>query len=110
MRKCQNPFNEGWKIATFKPIDERLIPYRAVVKKWIPQSKYGFLDWDGQEVFVHKSQVMDNDLQVGEHVLFEVNTLGKHQLEAKNVSRRGARGCGADVQPGEKVQRGGRDS
>uniref|UniRef100_A0A7S4L265 CSD domain-containing protein n=1 Tax=Guillardia theta TaxID=55529 RepID=A0A7S4L265_GUITH len=87
MRKCQNPFNEGWKIATFKPIDERLIPYRAVVKKWIPQSKYGFLDWDGQEVFVHKSQVMDNDLQVGEHVLFEVNTLGKHQLEAKNVRK-----------------------
>jgi cold shock CspA family protein len=71
MRKCQNPFTEGWKVATFKPAREKLVPYTACVKKWIKGSGYGFIDLDGQEIFVHQSEVKSGKpLKPGESVTF----------------------------------------
>jgi hypothetical protein len=55
--KCNNPFTEGWKIATFKPAREKLVPYTATVKKFWKHRGYGFLDYRGQEVFVHMNDV-----------------------------------------------------
>ena len=89
MRKCQNPFTEGWKVATFKPAREKLVPYTARVKKWIKGAGYGFIDLDGQEIFVHLSEVKSGQpLKAGDSVTFLLHSgvTSKRGLpEAHNV-------------------------
>ena len=57
MRKCNNPFTEGWKVATFKPAREKLVPYMCSVRKFWKDRGYGFLDYRGQQVFVHVNDI-----------------------------------------------------
>ena len=89
MRKCQNPFTEGWKVATFKPAREKLVPYTARVKKWIKGANYGFIDLDGQTIFVHQSAVRGGQsLRTGDKVVFHLQSgiTGRRGLpEAQNV-------------------------
>jgi cold shock CspA family protein len=89
MRKCQNPFTEGWKVATFKPAREKLVPYTAKIKKWIKGAGYGFIDLDGQTIFVHQSAVRGGQpLQAEDRVVFNLQSgiTGRRGLpEAQNV-------------------------
>lgn len=75
MRKCQNPFTEGWKVATFKPARTNMVPYTAEVKKWVKGAGYGFIDLDGQEVFVHLSEVRSGKpLKKSDKVVFQLQS------------------------------------
>lgn len=88
LRKCNIPFTEGWKRATFKPAKEKLVPYRGKVKNWYPNRGYGFISLavDGQEVFVHKDDiVVPGEFDVGKKVVFEMNLYGRRGPEARNV-------------------------
>jgi hypothetical protein len=48
MRKCHNPFNEGWKLKTFKPAREKLVPYEAKVSKVYNDRGFGYLEYQRQ--------------------------------------------------------------
>lgn len=48
MRKCHNPFNEGWKLKTFRPARERLVPYEAKVSKFYNDRDFGYLEYQRQ--------------------------------------------------------------
>jgi hypothetical protein len=48
VRKCHNPFNEGWKLRTFKPTKERLVPYEGKVTKLFQDRGFGFLEYQRQ--------------------------------------------------------------
>ena len=48
MRKCHNPFNEGWKLKTFKPAREKLVPYEAKVSKVFRDRGFGYLEYQRQ--------------------------------------------------------------
>ena len=100
MRKCQNPFTEGWKVATFKPAREKMVPYTANVKKWVKGAGYGFIDLDGQDIFVHHSEVRcDKPLVAGDTVIFQLSSglVGRRGIaEAHNVTLEIKTGPGAE--------------
>lgn len=87
MRKCNNPFTEGWKIATFKPAREKLVPYICKVRKFWKDRGYGFLDYRGQEVFVHVNdiKVQGGILAEDSKVVCEIYPHSRRGLEARNV-------------------------
>ena len=76
-------------MATFKPAREKLVPYTARVKKWITGAGYGLIDLDGQEIFVHQSEVRGGEpLKKDQRVVFQLSSglTGRRGLpEAHNV-------------------------
>ena len=93
MRKCQDPFTQGWQIATFKPAREKMVPYIAEIKHWDEGAGYGSIDLDGLDVFVHHSEVkmgQDRPLKKGDRVRFQLQSglTGRRGIpEALNVAR-----------------------
>mmetsp|Transcript_64339 Transcript_64339/g.153460 ORF Transcript_64339/g.153460 Transcript_64339/m.153460 type:complete len:517 (+) Transcript_64339:42-1592(+) len=86
VRKCNNPFTQGWKVATFKPARDKLVPYRGTVSKYSKSGGYGTIDLDGHEVFVHQNEVIHPEgLRKGQVVLLELNSHGRRGLEGRKV-------------------------
>jgi len=87
MRKCNNPFTEGWKVATFKPAREKLVPYLCTVRKFWKDRGYGFLDYRGSQVFVHVNdiKVQGGVLQEGQKVVCEIYPHARKGVQARNV-------------------------
>lgn len=62
--------------------------YLGVVKNWVQDRGFGFINWSGRNVFVHMTQIADDreELDEGETVYFELQEDDKGRLSATKVT------------------------
>merc|ERR1712151_266052 len=75
----------------------------GTVKSFVDQKGYGFIDYEGQDVFLHINDCMDGRPQQGDHVSFDIE---ETELKPGQRTARRVVGCSRPLLPEDEKGKG----